>query len=113
MEIDPITGLPKELGTFEEISREEQVINISLIRKKFGKKNTVVEGIDGKGIDPKEVAKKLKSKLACGGTYKEGKIELQGDYLHQIKDILIDSGFSSENIVVDTTIPPGGRGRRG
>lgn len=100
MDIDPITGLPKELGTFEEISRENQVIVVSLVKKKFGKKYTIVEGIDDKGIDPKEVAKRLKNKLACGGTYKDGKIELQGNYLSDIKQILGGFGFSPENIVI-------------
>jgi len=100
MDIDPITGLPKELGTFEEISRESQVITVSLVKKKFGKNYTVVEGIEGKGLDPWEVAKYLKNKLACGGTFKEGRIELQGNYLSDIKRVLAAFGFSPENVVI-------------
>ena len=33
-EIDPITGLPKELGVWENIAKESQKITIKLIKKK-------------------------------------------------------------------------------
>ncbi len=100
MEIDPITGLPKDLGAFEEISKESQVISVSMIKKKFGKSYTIIEGLEGKGIDIKHVAKSLKSKFACGGTYKDGRIELQGDYRSRIKEALAKLGFEPENIQV-------------
>ena len=100
MEIDPITGLPKELGAFQEISKESQVIKVSSVKKKFGKKYTVIEGLEGKGIDVKQLAKTLKSKFACGGTYKDGQVELQGDYRKQIKSVLVDQGFEAENIQI-------------
>ena|SRR3989338_7938078 len=101
MEIDPITGLPKELGTFEEISKESQHITVSVEEKRFGKKYTVIEGLaNSKGIDAKEIAKKLKRKFACGGTYKKGLVELQGDYRPKIKSALVELGFNSTNIVV-------------
>jgi translation initiation factor 1 len=99
-EIDPITGLPKELGVFEDISKDSQSINVFVIKKKFGKKYTVVEGLDSKNIEPKDIAKKLKNKFACGGTAKGGRIELQGDYRSQIRTVLVDLGFNAENIVV-------------
>ncbi len=100
MDVDPITGLPKELGVFEEISKESQQITISLVKKRFGKKYTIIEGIDSKDINLKDIAKALKSKFACGGTYKNGTIELQGDYRSNIKNALVELGFKSENIVV-------------
>ena len=100
MDVDPITGLPKELGVFEEISKEGQQITVSMIKKKFGKKYTVIEGIDSKDINLKDIAKNLKSKFACGGTYKNGNIELQGDYRSKIKKALVELGFKLENILV-------------
>jgi len=45
--------------------------------------------------------KKLKSRLACGGTYKDGKIELQGDHKDKVKKILEESGFSAAQIEVE------------
>ena len=101
MEIDPITGLPKELGAFEEISKESQHITVYVEDKRFGKKYTVVEGLDdSKGINPKEIAKKLKRKFACGGTFKNGRVELQGDYRGRIKETLVELGFQIDNITV-------------
>ncbi|MEM4259682.1 MAG: stress response translation initiation inhibitor YciH [Candidatus Woesearchaeota archaeon] len=97
-DIDPITGLPKELGVWETITKENQKITAKVISKKFGKKYTVIQGIDKKDIDLKEVAKKLKNILACGGTVKEGFIELQGDHLHKIKPELIKLGFAPDTI---------------
>lgn len=99
-EIDPITGLPKELGAWESIAKESQKVTIKTIKKKFGKVNTVVEGLDEKSIDMKGLTKKLKAKFACGGTYKDGKIELQGDHKQNVKNVLIEMNFAPETIQV-------------
>ena len=97
-EIDPITGLPKELGAWDNITKESQKITIKVIKKKFGKKYTVIEGINKNEVDIKDVAKKLKSKFACGGTSKGGMIELQGDHTKEIRTELIKIGFSPDSI---------------
>ncbi len=91
-------GLPKELCVCETIAKESQAIKIFTIKKKFGKIYTVIQGIDDKDIDLKEMAKKLKAKLACGGTAKDGKIELQGKHTQRVKGILVDLGFAKEMI---------------
>lgn len=96
-EIDPITGLPKELGVWENIAKEDQKIQIKVVRRRFGKLTTVVSGFD-KSINVKELAKKLKSKLACGGTYKDNTIELQGDHLEKVKELIIGEGYSASSI---------------
>ena len=70
------------------------------MKKKFNKISTVVEGMDEKEINLKDLAKKLKSKFACGGTAKDGRIELQGDHKQKVKDILVQSGFAPETIEV-------------
>ena len=62
--------------------------------------STVVDGI-GKESDPSKITKILKSKLACGGTLKQGKIELQGDHRAKVKKILIQNGFAEEKIEVE------------
>ena len=68
------------------------------IKRKFGKKVTIVEGIDEKQLDLKALTKTLKSKLACGGTSKEGRIELQGNHKVRVKEVLVEMGFSPEMI---------------
>jgi translation initiation factor 1 len=93
-------GLPKELCVCETIAKESQKITVELVKKKFNKVSTVVKGIDEKEINLKELAKKLKTKFACGGTAKGGRIELQGDHKQKVKEILIQSGFAPETIEV-------------
>ena len=99
-EICPVCGLVKELCVCETIAKESQKILVYIEKKKFNKMYTIVEGIDAKEIDMKETAKKLKSKLACGGTIKNGKIELQGEHKQKVRDFLIQIGFSQETIEV-------------
>ena len=45
--------------------------------------------------------KKLKAQLACGGTSKNGVIELQGDHTHKIKGILEKLGFPQDSITIN------------
>lgn len=99
-EICPICGLVKELCVCETIAKESQKILVYVERKKFNKNYTVVEGIDEKEIDLKDLAKRLKSELACGGTIKDGKIELQGEHKQKTKKILVDYGFAPSSIEI-------------
>ena len=93
-------GLPKDLCVCETIAKESQTIVISIEKRKFGKLETTIQGIDSKEIDIKDLAKQLKSKLACGGTIKDGKIELQGDHKQKVKDFLIQLGFAANTIEI-------------
>lgn len=95
----PTCGLPKELCVCENIAREGQQITIKLEKRRFGKMSTIIEGLDEKTINLKDVASKLKSTLACGGTAKKGKIELQGRHLDRVKEELIKLGFKKEAII--------------
>src|SRR3989344_1084645 len=93
-EICPVCGLVKELCVCETIAKESQKILVYIEKKKFNKNYTIVDGIDKKEIDLKDLAKKLKSELACGGTIKDGKIELQGEHKIKVKKILIEHASS-------------------
>ncbi|MBD3249681.1 stress response translation initiation inhibitor YciH [Candidatus Woesearchaeota archaeon] len=99
-EICPHCGLPKDLCVCETIAKESQKIVVSSEKKKFGKINTVIKGINEKSIDIKGLAKKLKSAFACGGTSKGGIIELQGDHKQNVKYTLIEMGFDPAMIEV-------------
>ena len=99
-EIDPLTGLPKDLGVWENIAKGDQRITIREEKRKFGKVITVIEGINRKEIDIKDIAKKLKSKFACGGTAYKNIIELQGSHASKVKDELIKLGFNPESIEI-------------
>ncbi len=91
-------GLPPELC--EQLIREQQVIKIRLEKRKFGKEVTIIEGLDEKEVNLKKLASQLKSRLATGGTAKNGKIELQGDHRAALKEILVELGFPPDSIVV-------------
>src|SRR3990167_8490257 len=97
-EVCTMCGLVKELCVCETIANESQKILVYIEKKKFNKNYTIVEGVDGKEIDLKDLAKKLKSELACGGTMKGGKIELQGEHKQRTKKILIDYGFAPSSV---------------
>ena len=99
-EVCPMCGLVKELCVCETIAKESQKILVYIERKKFNKNYTIVEGIDDKEIYLKDLARKLKSVLACGGTIKDGKIELQGEHKQKTKRILVDYGFAPSSIEV-------------
>ncbi len=98
MNVCPKCGLVKELCVCEVIAKSEQRIVVSTVHRKFGKTITVIKGIDPKSIGIKDVAKKMKSKFACGGTVKDNVIELQGDHKQKAKEALINLGFSAESI---------------
>ena len=93
-------GLPKDLCVCESIAKESIKITVKIEKRKFGKLYTVIDGIDSKEINIDQLVKTLKSKLACGGTAKGGRIELQGDHKSKIKALLVESGFAPETITV-------------
>jgi len=97
MEICPKCGLPQQACVCEQIVKSSQRIKVTTDRKRYGKIVTVVTGFDS-GIDVKKISKSLKNELACGGTSKDGTIELQGDHTKRIKDLLVKQGFDEESI---------------
>ena len=89
-------GLPKEACVCKELIKSEEKIKISKEQRRYRKYVTLVSGIDKESI--KEIARKLKSELACGGTVKDNVVELQGDHTSKVKGKLIGYGFKEENI---------------
>lgn len=59
-----------------------------------GKTVTIVDGFVGIGVPEKEqLAKKMRAACGCGGTVKDGAIEIQGDQREKIAAILSAAGF--------------------
>jgi translation initiation factor 1 len=59
-----------------------------------GKTVTVIDGFAGIGLAEKEqLAKKIRGACGCGGTVKDGAIEIQGDQRETIARILTEAGF--------------------
>lgn len=96
--LDPCGGLPPELC--DEIAKEELLIKVRTEKRKWGREVTIIEGINDPAIDLRDLAAKLKSKLACGGTAKDGRIELQGNHKLRVIELLVEMGFPKDNILV-------------
>lgn len=59
-----------------------------------GKTVTVADGFVGIGLPEKEqLAKKMRAACGCGGTVKDGAIEIQGDQRETVARILTEAGF--------------------
>lgn len=93
----PGTGMPSEL---EELEKEEQRIKISVTKRRYGKEVTIINGIQGRSLNLDDLASKLKKRLACGGTVKNGNIELQGNHKRRAKGELAKLGFNKDKIQV-------------
>jgi translation initiation factor 1 len=70
---------------------------VDIIREKGGrggKTVTVVEGFTGIGLPEKEqLMRKMRTAGGCGGTVKDGRIEIQGDQRETVARILTEAGF--------------------
>ena len=93
-------GLPKDLCVCEELEKDETRVVIRLEMRRFRKPTTLIEGLNPKRTDLNEIAHSLKSKLACGGTAKDGYVMLQGDHRDNVKEYLVSLGFNDSAIEV-------------
>ncbi|MDQ6866107.1 MAG: stress response translation initiation inhibitor YciH [Candidatus Nitrosopolaris sp.] len=87
----------------DELDKETAKIVISKeIRGRYKKTSTVIRGMAHSMKDQEIIAitSELKTKIGTGGTYKEGRIILQGDHRQAVKQLLIKKGFSEQSIEV-------------
>ncbi len=95
----PNCGLPKDLCICETLAKEEKKLNVYVDRRRYGKAMTVIENVSN-DMNPGEILTKLKKRLACGGTYKNGKIELQGNHIRKMENLLTKLGFSKKQLEI-------------
>ena len=83
-----------------ELDRSETHLVVRTETRKWSKPVTVIQGLEKTGRSIQEIAHILKSRLATGGTVKDGVIILQGDQRSRVKAELVKQGFPAENIDV-------------
>ena len=66
--------------------------------KRKGKPTTILDGYTGATEDFKALAKEIKTILSVGGSFKDDKIIIQGDYRDQIMEILKEKGFQVKRV---------------
>ena len=66
--------------------------------KRKGKPITILEGYTGSNADFKVLTKQLKTMLSVGGSYKDNKIIIQGNYRDKIMSFLKDKGFNVKRV---------------
>jgi len=66
--------------------------------KRKGKPITILEGYTGATEDFKILAKDIKTKLSVGGSFKDDKIIIQGDYRDKIMQMIKDKGFNVKRV---------------
>ncbi|HNC23275.1 MAG TPA: translation initiation factor [Opitutaceae bacterium] len=88
---------PVSAGTQPDTRVTKSRGRVDIVREtgnRGGKTVTVVKGFVGIGLPEKEqLAKKMRAACGCGGTVKDGQIELQGDKREQVAKILAEAGF--------------------
>lgn len=90
-------GNPGRLGTAAPTSQTRNRGRVDIRREtgnRGGKTVTVIDGFAGIGLPEKEqLAKKMRAACGCGGTVKDGAIEIQGDQRETVARILAEAGF--------------------
>ncbi|MDN0052255.1 translation initiation factor [Bacteroides caecigallinarum] len=79
----------------ETIEKNKQKLRVSIEKKgRGGKTVTLITGFVGKDDDLKELGKILKTKCGVGGSTKDGKIIIQGDFKQRIIELLKAEGYT-------------------
>ena len=91
-----------DIGRVKEEKSTDEVIGDSNVRVcpekkgRGGKTVTVISGLPLAGNDLKAFAKTLKKRCGGGGAVKDGNIELQGDHVDVMVDVLKKAGYNAK-----------------
>ena len=75
------------------LAPEKQTAVIAMEGRKNGKRVTVVRGLPAEGNDLPGLLAKLKLLCGAGGTLKDSEIEIQGEQLDRVRQVLPKIGY--------------------
>lgn len=78
-----------------EPGRQRLIVKIDR-KGRAGKQVSLVEGFVGRDEDLEQLGREIKKKLGVGGSAKDGKIVIQGDFRDRIVDILTKMGYNAK-----------------
>jgi len=92
-------GFNKQESTGPQNKSQSQTVRIFLDKKgRKGKSVTVIEGLSVNPHHLSEIARDLKQFLGTGGTAKQGRIEIQGDFRKKISEQFNKMGYKTKFI---------------
>jgi len=75
---------------------DRQTARLAIERRKKGKVVTVIRGLPTVGNDLDELLTRLKSRCGAGGTIKDECLEIQGEHLDRIRELLAELGYRTQ-----------------
>ncbi|MFY0604201.1 MAG: translation initiation factor [Flavobacteriaceae bacterium] len=94
---DHVSEIPEKKEEKSDIWLQDEPI-LCKYEKRKGKPITILDGYNGATSDFKKLAKEIKTKLSVGGSFKDDKIIIQGDYRDKIMEMLKEKGFSVKRV---------------
>lgn len=84
---------------YDDVVPGEHEIHLKREKAKRGGKFVIIlSNLPNNPEFNKKLTKKIKQACACGGTFKKGNIEIQGDKFDLVVDLLTREGFRSKKI---------------
>ncbi|WP_435359443.1 translation initiation factor [Haloarchaeobius sp. DFWS5] len=82
-----------DLDLIGDLDRADTKLSVRVEKRRYGKPMTIVEGFPH-GTDLRDLASTLKRAVGAGGTVDGDTIEIQGDQIDRVRDILKREGYA-------------------
>ena len=76
-----------------QVAPHKQTARLTVEKRKRGKLMTVVRGLASADNDLPKLLATLKTQCGAGGTVKDDSLEIQGDHLGRIQQLLSEIGY--------------------
>ena len=94
---DHVEATPTEIPEKSNLWIQDEPL-ICKYEKRKGKPITIIEGYTGATTDFKQLSKEIKKLLSVGGSVKNEKIIIQGNYRDKIMTFLQTKGFKTKRV---------------